>query len=378
MPVDDVPTQDTSRRRSFRRGLRQRNPLVLAGAAMVCLLVVLGVQQFFFGGGLTGVSQGRLLRITHDDYVHVAYRVNQLREHPPKGQAVYIFGGSGAMETVVGERSFAGEIARGAGEPVTVVSLANHAQTLAQNLMIVDNLPRGRAVVLIGLAPMRLNGPPSADVGLLTARPLLLRSARLARLAPALFGERAPFIGGLPGAFDFISAYLRQRIKSGPFPGVPLRYDRHYYGRDATAATPLAKRLNLRSVWDFNRTRYAANHEYNLAVLRELLRLALEKGFQPVLYDQPLNTVVAGDWAGVLPKYRAQVRRIAADYGVPYLHVERKLALRDHDFADLYHLMPPARARWQTRMAREVAALLRSGAGRSPSPGPSAAPSASP
>ena len=265
MPVDDVPTQDTSRRRSFRRGLRQRNPLVLAGAAMVCLLVVLGVQQFFFGGGLTGVSQGRLLRITHDDYVHVAYRVNQLREHPPKGQAVYIFGGSGAMETVVGERSFAGEIARGAGEPVTVVSLANHAQTLAQNLMIVDNLPRGRAVVLIGLAPMRLNGPPSADVGLLTARPLLLRSARLARLAPALFGERAPFIGGLPGAFDFISAYLRQRIKSGPFPGVPLRYDRHYYGRDATAATPLAKRLNLRSVWDFNRTRYAANHEYNLA-----------------------------------------------------------------------------------------------------------------
>ena len=278
MPVDDVPTQDPSRRRSFRRGLRQRNPLVLAGAAMVCLLVVLGVQQFFFGGGLTGVSQGRLLRITHDDYVHVAYRVNQLKKHPPTGQAIYIFGGSGAMETVVGERSFAAEIARGAGEPVTVVSLANHAQTLAQNLMIVDNLPRGRAVVLIGLAPMRLNGPPSADVGLLTSRPLLLRSARLARLAPALFGERAPFIGGLPGAFDFISAYLRQRIKSGPFPGVALRYDRHYYGRDATAATPLAKRLTLRSVWRFNRINYAANHEYNFTVLRRLLALAQGEG----------------------------------------------------------------------------------------------------
>jgi hypothetical protein len=143
-------------------------------------------------------------------------------------------------------------------------------------------------------------------------------------------------------------------------------------------STPLAKRLNLRSVWDFNRTNYAANHEYNLTVLRELLRLAQERGFQPVLYDQPLNTVVAGDWAGVLPKYRAEVRRIAADYGVPYLHVERTLALRDVDFADLYHLMPPARARWQARLAREVAALLRSGAVPSPSPAPSPAPSASP
>ncbi len=193
-------------------------------------------------------------------------------------------------------------------------------------------------------------------------------------LAPELYGEQAPFIGGLPGAFDYISAYLQERIKSGPFPGVPLRYDRHYYGPDAAAASPLAKRLTLRSVWRYNRTHYAANHEYNLAVLRELLRLAQEKGYQPVLYDQPLNTIVAGDWAGVLPKYRAEVQRIAADYGVPYLHIERTLALRDDDFADLYHLMPPARARWQTQMAREVAALLRSGAGPMASPSPSSSP----
>jgi hypothetical protein len=357
--VESKPARKATRRRSFRRGLRQRNPLVLAGAAAACLLVVLGVQQFFFGGGMTGVSEGRLLRITHDDYVHVAYKVNQLKKRPPQHVAVYIFGGSGAMETVVGERSFAREIASDAGEPATVVSLANHAQSLAQNLVIVDNLPRGRAVLLIGLAPMRFNGPPEADAGLLAARPLLLRSPRLAELAPALYGERAPLIGGIPGAFDYISAYLQERVKSGPFPGVPLRYDRHYYGPDAEAASPLAKRATLPSVWRYNREHYAANHEYNLAVLRELLRLAQEKGFSPVLFDQPLNTIVAGDWAGVLPKYRAEAERIAAEYDVPYLHIERSLTLRDDDFADLYHLMPPARARWQTQMAVAVAALLR-------------------
>ena len=56
--------------------MRQRSPLVLVAAALLCLLAVGGVQYFFFGGGLTHVSVQRLLRIPHDDYVHVVYRVD--------------------------------------------------------------------------------------------------------------------------------------------------------------------------------------------------------------------------------------------------------------------------------------------------------------
>jgi hypothetical protein len=350
---------------------------VLVVAALTCLLAVLGVQHFFFGGGMTCVAEGRLLRITHDDHLHVAYKVNQLKKHSPDRQAVYIFGGSGAMEVVVGERSFAGEIEQETGEPVTVVSLASHAQSLAQNLVIVDNLPPHRAMLLIGVAPMRFNTAPAEDAGLLASRPLLLRSERLAGLAPRLYGERVSWTGGLPGAFDFISGYMQQRVKSGPLPGRPLRYDRHYYGRDATAATPLAKRATLPSVWRDNRTRYAANHEYNVAVLRELVVLARERGFEPVFFDQPLNTIAAGDLAGVLPKYRSEAKRIAAEYEVPYLHIQESLNLRDEDFADLYHLMPPARVLWQAKMAGEVAELVRAQPGEGgtvATPSPSATP----
>ena len=372
--MEDAATARTSRGRSFRRGLLQRSPLVLAAGAAACLLAVLGVQYFFFGGGMTGIAEGRLLRITHDDYVHVAYRVNQLKKNPPQDQAVYVFGGSGAMEVIVGERSFSRQIARNAGGSVTAVSLANHAQSLAQNLVIADNLPDGDATLLIGLAPMRFNTPPREDVGLLASRPLLLRSPRLEELARELYDERAPRLGGLPGAFDFISAYLRQRIRSGPLPGRPLRYDRHYYGPDATAATPLAKRLTLRKVWRYNRRHYAANHEYNLAVLRHLVLLARERGFRPVFWDQPLNTFAAGDWGGVLPKYRAEARRIADEYDVPYLRIDQSLELRDADFADLYHLMPPARAVWQEQMARAVGELLRAGGDGAGAPAPSGEP----
>ena len=44
---------------------------------------------------------------------------------------------------------------------------------------------------------------------------------------------------------------------------------------------------------------------------------------------------------------------------MPYLRIERGLRLGDEDFVDLYHLLSPARARWQARMAREVAGILR-------------------
>jgi hypothetical protein len=346
------------RRRAFCRGVRQRSPLVLLAAAALCVPALLGVQQFFFGGGLTVIGQDRLVRHEHDDQLHVAYTVNRLKQDPPAVPVVYLFGGSGAMESVTGDRAFAAQIRRRSGQDVRVVGLANHAQSLAQNLVIVDNLPRGDATVAIGLAPMRFNTSPTEDMGLLASRTLLLRSSRLRELAPELYDRRASWTGGLPGVWDFVSGYLRERIASGKLPGRRLHYLRHYYGQGTTAVSAERKRQGLPSVYEYNTTHYAANHAYNLTVLRELVALARSKGFRVVFFEQPLNTSIAGDWAGVLPRYRAEVGQIAAEYGVPYLRVQESLRLVDQDFVDLYHLMPQARVRWQARMAREVASIL--------------------
>jgi hypothetical protein len=37
--------------------------------------------------------------------------------------------------------------------------------------------------------------------------------------------------------------------------------------------------------------------------------------------------------------------------------------LKDADFADLFHLLAPGRAKWQPEMARQLAAALRSPSG---------------
>ena len=83
----NVRSPQTPWRRSLSRGFRQRNPLVLIAAAGLALIALLAFESFLVDGGLTTVSQGRLLRIANDDYLHIAYRVAELRSHPPSVRA---------------------------------------------------------------------------------------------------------------------------------------------------------------------------------------------------------------------------------------------------------------------------------------------------
>jgi hypothetical protein len=348
------------RRRWLRRGFRQRNPLVLVAAGVLVLVALLALESFVGDGGLTTVSEGRLLRISNDDYVHIAYRVAELRKHPPGVPAIYIFGGSGTMESFVSARSLTAAVRRDSGAKVDVVSLAAHQQSLAQNLVIVDDLPPGPGVVLVGLAPSRFMTSPAADARLLSGRPLLLRSQRLEQLSKRLFGKHPPLGGELPGFFDYVGAYLRARAADGPFWGARIDYSPHYYPAGAKGASPLAKRLNVDAVMSRDRALYAQYGNYNFAVLRDLVRLARERGYAVAFYDQPLNTSAAGpDWAGVVPDYRARAEALARHTGATYLHVERGLGLTDADFADLYHLLSSGRAKWQPELARQLAGLVR-------------------
>jgi hypothetical protein len=353
--------QNTDSWQAFSRGLRQRNPLVLVAAALVTLVALFALQGVLFDGGLTAVDEGRLLRITHDDYVHVSVKVQQLRQHPPATRTVYLFGGSGTMECFVSEASRAAQIARDAKRPVQVVSLAAHQESMAMTLALVDNLPPGPATLAIGLAPIRLEGTPARDASLLAGHTLLVRSPRLAQIGPKYFGKTVPATGAIPGIFDYLGSYLHERgIGVGTaLWGARIKYASHYYPWGATGHSPLSKRSNVLSVLDTDVKLYRQNADYNFAMLEEILKLAKQRGYDVVLYDQPLNASAAGpDWAGIVPAYHKRASALAARYGAPYVNIEGGVKLRDSDFADLFHLLAPARLKWQPVMARELASTL--------------------
>jgi hypothetical protein len=353
-------TQSSGGWRAFGRGFRQRNPLVLVAAGLLTLIALVALQPALFDGGLTTVDEGRLLRISHDDYVHVSVKVQELKKNPPKTRTVYLFGGSGTMECFVSEASLAAAISRDAREPIQVVSLAAHQESMAMTLALVDNLPPGPATLVLGLAPIRVTGNPDRDEELLSGHTLLVRSARLDQIAPKYFGKSVPDTGAIPGIFDYVGSYLRERAADGPAWGTKITYQPHYYPWGAVGHSPLGKRRNVLYVLAKDVTLYRKYGDYNFAMLQEVLKLARERGYDVVLYDQPLNASAAGpDWDGVVPAYRKRASALAKKWGVPYIHVERKVKLNDDDFADLFHLLAPARLKWQPVMAREIASTLR-------------------
>ena len=371
-------TPRTRPRRAFGRGFRQRSPLVLVAAAVLTAAALFASPGAFFGGGLTVVDEGRLLRITHDDYVHVSVRVEQLKKDPPTTRTIYLFGGSGTMECFISEASLAAAVARDAGEPIQVVSLAAHQESMAMTLALADNLPPGPATLAIGLAPIRVTGNPERDAELLSGHTLLVRSPRLAAVAPRYFGQKPPPTGAVFGLFDYVGSYVRERGAGDALWGSRLRYETHYYPPGAKGHTQLGKRHNVLYVLEKDVKLYRKYADYNFAMLEEVLDLARDRGYSVVLYDQPLNASAAGpDWAGVVPAYRKRAAQLAARYDVPYLHIERRVELNDLDFADLFHLFAHGRAKWQPEMARQLAGALMTQASEPFSPGIASAVSAS-
>jgi hypothetical protein len=263
------------------------------------------------------------------------------------------------MECIVSEASLAAAIGRDAGVPVQVVSLAAHQESMAMTLALVDNLPPGPATLAIGLAPIRVTGKPSRDELLLSGHTLLVRSRRLDEIAPTYFGRKPPQTGAIPGIFDYIGSYLHERAAGRSLWGARIAYEPHYYPWGAVGHSPLGKRRNVLYVLAKDVILYRKYADYNFAMLEEILKLARERGYDVVLYDQPLNASAAGpDWDGVVPAYRERATQLARRYGVPYVHVERRVHLRDDDFADLFHLLAPARLKWQPEMARLIAGTL--------------------
>jgi hypothetical protein len=358
--VQTRPSQERDRRGPFARGFRQRNPLVLVAAAVLGVLILLLIQSAALRGGFTAVPEAHYIRIPNDDFVHVSYTLAQLRKDPPKGPVVYIFGGSAAIEMFVSEKALAAAIAEAGGGQVRVISLAAHQQTLAQTLAIIDFMPPGKGVLLVGLAPNRFTSSPSQDIGLLSARQVLLRSPEIEKLAPKLYGQGQPFGGVIPGIFDYLGSYMRQRAATGPFWGAGVPYATHYYPPGKKGASDAAKLRTIKEVLATDKGRYARHADYNFAMLERIVRLGQERGYKVVFYDEPLDTTIGGPtWAGVLTDYQARAQAIADRYGVPYLRPQAGSGVTDPEFADLYHLLQSGRLKWQKELAKLVAPITR-------------------
>jgi hypothetical protein len=227
---------------------------------------------------------------------------------------VYILGGSSARESIVGDASLAAQIARAGGPKVRVLDLGATNQSYFADAALVRAMPAGPALVLIGVSPGRYTGSSSASV----------TSIAVARAT-------------LNGAGEVKHRYTASQVLSDQ-------------EKIALAAHWAARREPL-----FN-----GNYAANATELGSLVRLCRRRGFHPVLLSLPVNLGIAGETFGAArARYRADCRRLAARYDIPFLDFVGDVGLQSAEFYDLFHLVEPGRVKWQDRLTAEIIPLLR-------------------
>jgi hypothetical protein len=348
---------------SFRRGLRNRNPLVLVVALALLVPALLGIQSWFTSGAWSAVPVQRWVRNSTDDYMVVSWMVGRLKQQPPKTPLVVLLGGSSGREAIVSGPSLASSIEASGGPRVAARNLSSRMQRYAQSWAIVDNLPDTPTTVLVGVNLGRFTTSPKSNYNQVIGRELLLKSDSLRRWVNDYSGEHEHSYTILPGIFSALTSYLQQRENDLLYKG-RLRsrpYKPHPFDGRKTLSD--AEKRKLVDKW---LTKYYPAfrkvHEFDAEMLEGLVAEGQRRGLDMVIVELPWNSEIIGDaFAEATAAYQAPTRAIAEAYDVPYLDFNQEVAIPSDLFLDLSHLRPAGRAIWQTELASQLAALYADG-----------------
>ncbi len=255
-------------------------------------------------GGASGADWARVLDI-------LAF----MKADPPSAPVVLLLGGSAARESTISDSSWRAQIVSRGGPATLAWNMGSRNRTMAQNVAIVQNLPRGtRAIVYIGI-----------NLGSFT-------SAQK-RASITLPSTAAPQVS--------LSQPHQYSVKKGVLSKSKKR---------ALLTTWLAKRYPV----------YKRNFATSAGVLERLIKVCQTRGYKPVLFELPRNTAVIGSSLNApTTKYRGRCRKLAAKYKIPWVSLVKAAKLPNSSFYDLWHLVEPGRNVWQRLLSAKTAALLK-------------------
>lgn len=273
------------------------------------------------------------------DWQHCVQVVSNLRARHPKVPLVVLLGGSAARECTVLDDDWERQIKRRSSYVVDAYNLGSKHRTYAQDLAFVKLLPANvPTIVYIGVNLGRFCLPTrSASITLPRPRPLTYYPQHV---------------------------YSSKRVQS-------YSTKRYYVSYWLTARYP----------------EFRANYSAELGMLQRVIRACKRRHLRVALVDLPRDLPVIGSsFDGPVSRYHAGCASLARTWNIPWLHFNAAAHFRDSDFFDIFHLVEPGRAKYQSILSDKTIRLLKQyrmpkptpPPSPSPSPSPSASPSASP
>jgi hypothetical protein len=251
------------------------------------------------------------------DYKRVLRILAYMNAHPPTDPVVVLLGGSAARESTVSDASWRAQIkaAPNNGPAVEAWNLGSSNRTMAQNVAIVNALPKVPTIVFIGI---NLGSFTSSDT-------------RIPTLA-------------LP-----------------PAPSTPPTQKQPHQYSAADVLSTAKKRALLQSWLGERYPVYRRNFSTSAGVLETLIKACKARGFYPVLFELPRNTaIVGGKLNAPVAKFRDKCTVLAKKYTVPYVSFISTAKVPNSSFYDLWHLVEPGRAKWQALLSAKTARILNS------------------
>lgn len=250
------------------------------------------------------------------DWKHAAAVVAYLHRKPPKTPVVYLFGGSAAREATVSDTAWRAQLRSMGSGPVVAYNLGHSSDSYRKDITYVRQLPAGKAIVLIG-----------ANLGRYTHR---TRSAPPA--AAQLSGDAA----------ISIPPYVQHRFTSGD-------------------VLSLSAKRGLLSQWVATKmSAFSRAYAGNAQDLAELVGLCLERGFQPVIVNLPIDLSIVRP-ALDAPRHRFQngCAALAAKKHIPWVSFVEAAGLHSSDFVDLWHLVHSGEVKYQRLLSKATVKLMK-------------------
>jgi hypothetical protein len=265
------------------------------------------------GSGETDAASGNAA--TGNGAKGVVNALGYMQAVTPTQPVVVLLGGSAARESTISDSSWREQIVAQGGPSVLAWNLGSRNRTMAQNVAIVKNLPKGaRAIVFIGV-----------NLGSFTS------AQKTATIA-------------LPSPLPVTS----------PTPDQPHQYSIQ------TGTLSTARKKALVQGWLHDRYPvFKRNFGTSAGVLETLIKVCQTRGYKPVLFELPRDTAVIGSsLSAPTTRFRDKCKALAAKYEIPWMSLVSTARLPNRDFYDLWHLVEPGRKVWQDLLSARTTALL--------------------